>query len=164
MLQLIIFILSVCLWLTPSYTQQQHQQIDTSEFTCLLAVLFHESRGETLEGIRAVASVVLNRKDHPSLYPRTVCGVVLQHKQFSNVEYTYQKALEQPTMLQKDLGYTKVLAVAYEALYGRFKPSVSALDYHAVGIRPYWSKYLKNSRVIGNHRFGVVQYKPSKRN
>lgn len=163
MTQLIIFIFSLFLWLTPSYTQQQHQQIDTSEYTCLLSVLFHESRGESIEGIRAVASVVINRKNHPSLYPRTVCGVVLQHKQFSNVEYTYHKALEQPTVLQKDLGHAKVVRVAYEALYGGFKPSVQALDYHAVSIRPYWGKYLKNSRVIGNHRFGVVHSPTSKR-
>jgi len=163
MTQLIIFILSLFLWLTPVSTKQQNQQVDTSEYTCLLAVLYHESRGESIEGIRAVASVVINRRNHPSLYPRTICGVVLQHKQFSNVEHTYQKALEQPTMLQKDIGYAKVSIIAYEALYDGFKPSVQALDYHAIRVRPYWSKYLKNSRVIGNHRFGVVHSPTSKR-
>lgn len=160
---ILIFIISVSLWLFPSDTHKQHQQADTSEYTCLLSVLYSEARGEPIEGIRAVASVVLNRKNHPSLYPRTICGVVLQHKQFSNVAHTYNKVLNHPRSLQNNLGYTKVATVAYEALYTGFNPSVNALDYHAISIRPYWSKYLKNSRVIGNHRFGVVYSPASKR-
>lgn len=132
-------------------------QADVSEYTCMLILLYSEARGESLEGIRAVASVVINRKNHPSLYPRTVCGVALQKGQFTGIRNTFSRALNTPRSLQNDKGYTYVSTIAYEASYGTFKPSVQALDYHAIAIRPYWNQYLKNRRVIGKHVFGVVQ-------
>lgn len=49
---------------------------------CLSSVIFHEARGEPLEGQIAVAQVVLNRvKD--KRWPNKVCAVVKQPKQFS---------------------------------------------------------------------------------
>lgn len=153
MIQALIFLLSVLLWLFPSSTQQQHQQHDISEYTCLLAVLFHEARGEPIEGIRAVASVVINRKNHPSLYPRTICGVVLQRKQFSNVEHTYNKALNSPRSIQNDLGYTNVARVSYEALYKDLNLPKQPLFYHTKAVNPSWRYKLKKLRVIGAHVF-----------
>lgn len=134
-----------------------NHQPDVSEYNCLRVLLYSEARGEPLEGIRAVASVVLNRKNHPSLYPRTICGVALQKGQFTGIRNTFVRALNTPRSLQNDRGYTYVAAVAYEASYGAFKPSVKALDYHAVGHKVYWGKHLKDRRVIGAHVFGVVQ-------
>lgn len=147
--------LSCCLYTTS--LQLPFDPPHTSEYTCLLSVLYSEARGEPIEGIRAVASVVLNRRDHPSLYPRTICGVVLQKAQFTNVEHTHRKALNDPRSLQNDKGYTNIARVAYEALYEGLDPSVTALDYHAVNHKVYWSKYLREKKVIGKHVFGKVR-------
>ena len=52
------------------------------EFRCLTNTLYAEARGEPEEGIRAVMSVIYNRKKAKG-YPSTFCGVILQDKQFS---------------------------------------------------------------------------------
>ena len=44
---------------------------------CLALALYWEAKTEGPEGMRAVASVVLNRVAHPE-FPNTVCGVVTQ--------------------------------------------------------------------------------------
>src|SRR5918994_3339542 len=44
---------------------------------CLALALYWESKSEGPEGMRAVASVVLNRVAHPE-FPSTVCAVVTQ--------------------------------------------------------------------------------------
>ena len=49
---------------------------------CLTEALYHEARGESVKGQRAVAEVILNRVDHPA-FPKSVCGVVNQPSQFS---------------------------------------------------------------------------------
>lgn len=133
----------------------QYIKPNLDEYICMLAVLYHEARNQPIKGVQAVASVVVNRTKSEK-YPDTVCAVVKQPKQFTNVEYTLRKAIEQPTMLQKDLGYTKVARVAYEALYADFKPSVKALYYHTTKTKPVWSKNLVNRKVIGSHVFGVL--------
>lgn len=49
---------------------------------CLSSVIYHEARGEPLEGQIAVAHVVMNRVESPQ-FPDTVCEVVTQPNQFS---------------------------------------------------------------------------------
>ena len=49
---------------------------------CLALNIYHEARGEPIEGQRAVASVTLNRTLDPR-WPSTVCGVVYDPQQFS---------------------------------------------------------------------------------
>jgi len=51
--------------------------IDTAELDCLAKNIYHEARGESLQGKKAVANVTLNRV-HSNLFPDTVCGVVYQ--------------------------------------------------------------------------------------
>ncbi|WP_312490406.1 cell wall hydrolase, partial [Sphingomonas sp.] len=56
---------------------------------CLTAAIYYEAGGESIDGQRAVAQVVLNRVRHPA-FPSSVCGVVYQgverrHCQFSFV-------------------------------------------------------------------------------
>ncbi len=55
------------------------------QVTCLAVAVYHESRGESVRGQRAVASVVMNRT-RSGLYPNTPCGVVYQRSQFSNIQ------------------------------------------------------------------------------
>ena len=52
------------------------------EVECLSEAIYHESRGEPLEGKKAVANVVLNRLES-KMFPSSICKVVYQRKQFS---------------------------------------------------------------------------------
>lgn len=54
------------------------------QVTCLALAVYYESRGESLRGQRAVASVVMNRVRSPR-FPDTVCEVIFQRGQFSFV-------------------------------------------------------------------------------
>ena len=47
------------------------------QWRCLSEAIYHEARGESLEGKIAVAEVILNRMESDR-YPSTVCGVVEQ--------------------------------------------------------------------------------------
>ena len=58
------------------------QDTDRREFLCMALNIYHEARGETLVGQRAVAHVILNRKKS-GRFPNTICAVTWQRSQFS---------------------------------------------------------------------------------
>lgn len=51
--------------------------IDIDQMHCLATNIYHEARGESIEGKFAVGHVTLNRV-HSDRYPDTICGVVYQ--------------------------------------------------------------------------------------
>jgi spore germination cell wall hydrolase CwlJ-like protein len=53
-----------------------------TETQCLAQVIHHEARGELRRGQESVAQVVLNRTKNKR-FPKTICGVVTQPRQFS---------------------------------------------------------------------------------
>lgn len=55
------------------------------QLKCLGKVIFHEARGEPLKGKLAVAHVVMNRVKS-DLFPDTICQVVYQPRQFTDIE------------------------------------------------------------------------------
>ena len=60
-----------------------------AEWRCLTEALYFEARGETAQGLFAVAEVIMNRVDNPG-YPNTLCGVIHQGtgRQFA-CQFTY---------------------------------------------------------------------------
>lgn len=58
-------------------------RMTASEVECLATNIYHEARGESLEGKIAVAHVTINRVWHHR-YPDTVCGVVYQARYYTN--------------------------------------------------------------------------------
>ena len=59
---------------------------DKVQATCLALAVYYESRGESIRGQRAVASVIVNRA-RSGRFPDTACGVVFQPKQFSFIRH-----------------------------------------------------------------------------
>lgn len=55
--------------------------LSQASIDCIARVIYHEARGESELGQRAVASVVRNRMNHPD-FPNTACEVVHQPRQF----------------------------------------------------------------------------------
>jgi len=124
---------------------------------CLAKNIYHEARGENLEGQIAVAIVTLNRVKSKH-YPNTVCGVVYQYKQFS-------WTLNEKKITDWAL-YNKIAKVAKQALTDRaINPVGNALSYYAEKVRdpktgtlvpfkkPYWASSMKKVGQIDNHIF-----------
>lgn len=126
------------------------------ELTCLTNTLYLESRSEPEAGIRAVMSVIYNRKLHKD-YPDSFCGVILQHKQFSafnNNKELATKALK-PLGSKDKQAYNLVSYVAHQAILGRFKPILDSdvLWYANIRVKNQWIKRFTRVKVLGNHSF-----------
>jgi hypothetical protein len=122
----------------------------TDEANCIAVAVYHEARGESLEGQLAVAKVIMNRAASGQ-YPGSWCGVVKQPWQFSfvNPRTGYMPSVDQASdAWRKALGVTR-LAVANAV------PSVSndCLWYHADYVAPSWGRRLTKVQKIGAHIF-----------
>ena len=118
----------------------QLQLPSPAQLQCLVLNTYHEARGEPVEGQIAVAQVVLNRVDHVN-YPKTICRVVYQPRQFS---WTLQqhKAKIVWSEWQKSLDAS---VKAYNL------PRINATHYHNLSVHPNWN--LVPVKTIKNHVF-----------
>lgn len=123
--------------LTLQNSSKPLNSVPTKEIRCLAEAIYHEARGEPIEGQYAVAYVIVNRTKHPK-FPSTVCAVVRQPGQF-----TYKRTDRKIPDDYKRL--------AYKALTEKYK--FDALYFHSVKIQPNWSN--KKYKKIGNHIFYV---------
>lgn len=131
-------------------------QNQETELLCLKSALWYESRSEPEEGIRAVMSVIYNRKNSKH-YPDTFCGVILQERQFSTFNSNKGLATKRlKPVREADIAvYTKVAGIAQEALLGTFKPVLdpSVMHYAHFRVKNHWTKKYKKVKVAGKHVF-----------
>ncbi len=138
-----------------------------SDLDVLTLTVWAEARGESEEGQRAVAYVILNRVVDPKWWSRekedgipddTVAAVCLRSKQFScwNVGTDSYKALLKPSLLN-DAKVLKIKALCEKVMqdYPDGDPTHGATHYctHAVAPTTSWAKNRKPLVSIGNHRF-----------
>ena len=120
----------------------------SDEANCIAVAVYHEARGESLEGQMAVAQVIKNRA-MSGKYPSDWCGVVKQPWQFSFVRHGQFPSVDvNSEAWRKAVGITR-LAVANAV------PSVpkDCLWYHANYVAPRWSNNLQRVEKIGAHIF-----------
>lgn len=114
----------------------------SSALLCVALTVYHEARGEPLEGQLAVARVVHNRAGgQPSRY----CRVVYQSGQFS---WVHQKARVDT--------HSKAWASSVRVARSfRSFPDVSngAMFFHERRARPHWSRGAVLVARIGGHYF-----------
>lgn len=126
------------------------------ELTCLTNTLYAEARSEPEEGIRAVMSVIYNRKNHKN-YPNTFCKVILQDKQFSafNQDKSLATKRVKPVRELDKIAYSKVAGIAQEAVVGAFKPVLepSVLWYTHTKVKNYWTEKMQVVKIAGKHVF-----------
>ena len=138
-----------------------------SEIDCLTIAVYKEARGESLEGKIAVAEVIRNRKNHSTLFPKTLCGVVAQRGQFS--WYYGPRSLQiKPGQLKqpKDKSaYLDANKAAVEALNGsdlthgslyfvHRRVAMESLSRDDSDVKKQrWLKKMKFQVMIGQHRF-----------
>jgi len=122
------------------------QKTYAAQLKCMKDVIYFEARGEGYAGKAAVANVVLNRAKSTA-YPRDVCAVVYQNRQFS---WTIDKS-KHGVRVKHD---KDIEAVASLALASLLKDNTGgATHFHTVDILPYWALSLYNTVTIGRHVF-----------
>lgn len=103
---------------------------------CVAQAVYHEARGESSMGQRAVAHVILNRAKVRKLTP---CQVIRQPNQFHfKIRARYSG---------KD--WERARQIAY---YPGRDPTGGAMYFHSTGVNPKW-RNLKVTTRIGNHIF-----------
>lgn len=138
------------------YTPAEH----FTDQQCLTANIFFEARGESSRGMQAVAAVTYNRADS-KVYPKDICNVVFQKKQFSwtsQQSYATILAVLQGNLVsfnKKDIErYQQAVKIAQRNRkhFLDILPK-NVLHYHSVKVKPYWSKSKSLQAQIGNHLF-----------
>jgi spore germination cell wall hydrolase CwlJ-like protein len=132
-----------------------------TDLDCLTSNIYHEARGESTRGMRAIADVTLNRVQHPAFVNQdSVCKVVFAPSQFSWVKQqpkkVTQRLLRGDTKGLKDkdvLAYQKAAQIATEALSEGYQPLLpsSVVSFHNTKVNPRWN--MKRYGVVGNHVF-----------
>jgi spore germination cell wall hydrolase CwlJ-like protein len=119
---------------------------------CLALTVYHEARGEPLEGQRAVAEVVINRVEH-SAFPDDVCSVVTDANQFSFVSKNGWAAIPSDQDAWADAVNISQEALRNLRLGKRTYSDQNLLWYHRKDITTVWSKGLDERMTIGDHKF-----------
>jgi hypothetical protein len=120
---------------------------------CLAEALYFEARGEKVEGIFAVAEVILNRVDSP-IFPDTVCDVVYQGtgRRFE-CQFTYSCDGLKETIHER-AAYEAVAKVARLMLDGAPRALTGgATHYHTRAVSPAWARVYPRTTTIGQHHF-----------
>lgn len=124
-----------------------------AQWRCLAQALYFEARGESVEGIFAVAEVILNRVDS-GRFPDTVCKVVNQGTgkryqcQFSYTCDGYAETIREPR------AWRKVGKIARLMLDGAPRELTDgATYYHTRAVKPRWASKFAHTADIGAHRF-----------
>lgn len=120
-------------------------KVSKKDINCMAHAVYHEARGEPEIGKYAVAHVVLNRKQSGQ-FQSSICGVVYQPHQFTNIKLTKPK--------YGSPAWKDALAVSTYTLSGMSKDPTRGAKYfyaHKV-VRPSWSES-KAKIKLGNHSF-----------
>jgi spore germination cell wall hydrolase CwlJ-like protein len=124
------------------------------EFRCMATAIYHEARGETIEGQTAVAQVIMTRV-RSDYYPNTICGVVFQG-QWNRNSCQFSFACDGRTDAPKDGKLWDVaIDVAKKVISGKafIKEIAEATHYHATYVSPTWRNKMEKIKRIGVHVF-----------
>lgn len=123
------------------------------DLQCLQCNIYHEARGEPVEGQLAVALVTLNRSASEK-YPDKICNVVWQRKQFSWTSKRNLRMSEPGAREQARVVATTANMIHQAGLTNVFFQSKAPVEhFHAVGHSPSWAKRLTRVTRIGRHIF-----------
>ena len=121
---------------------------------CLAEGIYFEARGESEAGQAAVAQVILNRVRNP-VYPKTICGVVYQNKQWRN-RCQFSFACDGiPNSIRSPYAWRVATRIADDVLDGKMQVEDigDATHYYADYVRPGWASRMIRMDKIGAHIF-----------
>lgn len=144
-----IGILCLILPLTLGFSNTHDGKTKRARWTdveCLAKNIYHEARGESLEGQIAVAQVTLNRVRNPQ-FDNTVCAVVYAPSQFS-------WTLDKRKRVRDQKAWRASVNIARAVLTQTVKlPDFPALYFHTRQVNPHWNRSKKVLAKIGSHIF-----------
>jgi N-acetylmuramoyl-L-alanine amidase len=112
--------------------------------------MYHEARGEGIDGMIMVAEVTLNRVEHPR-FPNTICRVVYQRRQFSWThtirDYTPREVLSWNTAFN----LAESILLREVDTFGT--GATHYLNPNAVRRVPSWTYRFDRIGRVGNHVF-----------
>ena len=128
---------------------------DEREQRCLEEIMWYEARGEGLQGMKAVANVVLNRVNS-EIYPKSICDVVDQPRQFSyrNHLKPSQRIEINPSPSEYDV-YAEMQSHIRRWRTEGFEPILehNVLWYASSRVSNRWTKAKIKVKQIGKHVF-----------
>jgi hypothetical protein len=130
-------------------------RIDLSQsLDCLAMNIYHEARGEPLDGQVAVAQVVMNRVGDAE-FPGQVCEVVRQGGEWPRDRCQFSWWCDGRGDRPDDLAaWTGSKDLARRILAGSVDdPTGGALWYHADSVSPNWDMDISRQAKIGRHVF-----------
>ncbi len=130
----------------------------SASLDCLALNIYHEARGELLEGQIAVAQVVMNRVGDPD-FPAGVCDVVKQGGERRRDRCQFSWWCDGLSDRPDDAGaWEDSKGLAGKILAGGLEdPTRGALWYHADHVTPDWQRDMIRQGKIGRHVFYVRQ-------
>jgi len=127
-----------------------------TESQCLAQAMYHEARGEGLEGQLAVAEVVLERTRNIN-YGNTVCAVVYEGIEPGRLDCQFSFACDGSMDRPKEEPiWRETRLLAEKIMTGQVKladKTQRAIAYHSVDVKPFWSGNMIKTVQIGNHVF-----------
>lgn len=139
-------------WRNSALIKLHAKDVDT-----LARTVYGEARGEHLDGMQAVAWVIVNRaKRGPPRFPETIAGVCKQKYQFTCWAPNDPNSKVCAAATDADPFFVLALFAAAGVLIGQVPDPTNGSDhYHTIGMRPYpdWAGKMKLMTVIGQHRF-----------
>lgn len=123
--------------------------ISQEDLSCLAKNIYYEAPVEPYLGKLAVATVTMNRVQHPG-FPKTICGVVYQRNS-RGCQFSWTCGPK--TKFNRKL-YNESLEIARDVLTNNKKvvSLENALYFHNTSIQPNWT-FAKRIVQIGNHIF-----------
>lgn len=117
----------------------------------LQQAIYYEARGESVEGMISVMSVIKNRAKHPSKrWPNSIPAVVKQGCEFSyRCDGSMQAKKDKKAWRQAEL--LAITFITNDSLH----EDTESLFYHKEGLRkpPKWSMIHTQTKRVGNHIF-----------
>lgn len=130
-----------------------------AERDCLAQAIYHEARGETLEGQLAVANVIVNRA-RSGKFPSTLCGVIYQNADKGRYRCQFTFACDGRTDTPRERRAWLRSAELAKEVYAEFATGESvgalpgsALYYHTTAVRPSWASTYSAVATIDSHIF-----------
>ena len=131
-----------------------HQQ--SKDLACLTEVVYYEALNQSKEGMKAVLTVVLNRKQARG-FPDSICGVVHQPKHFSyrNKVKPGVALKPQPKNPADKLALMKIQSLSRSVVQGTFKPNLpkEVLWYTKHAVKRPWMRDMTVVARIDSHKF-----------
>jgi spore germination cell wall hydrolase CwlJ-like protein len=120
--------------------------------TCLALTVYHEARGEPIEGQLAVAEVVLTRT-YSHQWPNTICGVMQEDRgpKAYDCQFSFWCDGRSDTPTDSE-AWATAQQIARDALSGNIIGH-GGTHYHTTDVSPSWAAEMQFRGIVGSHVF-----------